>query len=583
MSAGRSPRVPTRVVLQAGEFRDFALKNQSVDAFLIYKKALQEHLRPAAWLGCGIAAVAAVLATMLAAVWVGGELTLKNMLVQQFNNPVLWVLDALPLVYAAWGQVSQVSLGERTTELIFRETESLRERTVALERRATRAALFDPLTDLPNRVLLRDRLEQAIKLLGDSSDRGEILIVLIDLVRFREINESIGHHNGDRVLRSVASRLDALRPVRSTLARIGSDEFAMLISAPRGTIDAEGMANAVHDALEPNFDTSEVTVTVRARIGAARYPAHGSNADVLLRRADVATEQAKAGNKLGGLVMYSPEQDRYSPERLTLMTELRSSIEQGELRLHYQPKLNANNLRPVGVEALVRWEHPTRGMVPPGEFIEMAESTGFITDITHWVLGQGMHDCAQFRQQGLDLTLAVNVAAQTLLDADFPSLVASLLKRHHMEADRLVLEITETTVMVDEDNTARILNRLSDSGVRISIDDFGTGYSSLYYLRKLPFSELKIDRSFVMDMLQNKNDAAIVNATVQLAHNLGMTVVAEGVESDAHVSQLLQYGADKLQGFRFTPALPADELPGWLERWNTIELNQMLDESFVAS
>ena len=276
--------------------------------------------------------------------------------------------------------------------------------------------------------------------------------------------------------------------------------------------------------------------------------------------------------------MYSPDQDRYSPRRLTLMSELRSSIEHEELELHYQPKLEALTLKPVGMEALVRWRHPQHGLVPPVEFVTMAETTGFINDITRWVLGRGLEDCARMQAQGIDMVLAVNVAAQTLLDDDFPELVLGLLAKHHLPAEQLVLEITETTIMVDEETTSRILGRLSDAGVRFSIDDFGTGYSSLYYLRKLPFSEIKIDRSFVFDMLSNPNDATIVNATVQLAHNLGMSAVAEGVESDAQVAHLLQLNTDTLQGFRFTPALPVADFIAWVNHWNTEERRQLLDD-----
>ena len=546
-----------------------------------FRDALRARLQPIAWFGALIALIAVLLATMLSAIWLEGDLSWRTMLSQQRSNPVLWVLDLLPLIYAAWGQLSQVALRKQTTELIHQETESLRERTAALERRASRATLFDPLTDLPNRVLFRDRLEQAIQLDGNLGK--QVLILLIDLVRFREINESIGHRNGDRILRSVAMRLDAIRPVRSTLARIGSDEFAWLVTLPSAAVTPEALASSIHDALVPHFETAGASVSVRACIGAALYPSHGTNADVLLRRADVATDKAKRSNTRGGLVMYAEDLDQFSPQRLTLMSELRNSIAREELELHYQPKLEALTLKPVGMEALVRWRHPAHGLVPPGEFVSMAESTGFINDITRWVLSQGLHDCAQMQTQGLGMVLAVNVAAQTLLDDDFPDLVFGLLAKHHLPANQLILEITETTVMVDEETTARILGRLSDAGVRFSIDDFGTGYSSLYYLRKLPFSEIKIDRSFVFDMLTNKNDGTIVKATVQLAHNLGMTVVAEGVETDAQVAHLLQLNADKLQGFRFTPALPVDEYIAWVDRWNREERPQMLDDTADAA
>ena len=227
------------------------------DSLTGYRRAVRTRLQPIAWFGCAIAVVAVVLATMLAAVWLDGELTPQAMLHQQRTNPVLWVLDLLPLIYAAWGQLSAVALREQTTTLIHQETESLRQRTAALERRVSRAAFFDPLTDLPNRVLFRDRLEQAISLDGDSGKA--ILVMLIDLVRFREINESIGHHHGDRILRSVALRLDAVRPVRSTLARIGSDEFAWLVTAPGGTVDPEWLAASIHDALEPRCSRTTAT------------------------------------------------------------------------------------------------------------------------------------------------------------------------------------------------------------------------------------------------------------------------------------------------------------------------------------
>ncbi|HEX7301112.1 MAG TPA: EAL domain-containing protein [Solirubrobacteraceae bacterium] len=426
-------------------------------------------------------------------------------------------------------------------------------------RRLRHQASHDTLTDLPNRTALHERGASALA--AARRHGGLAALLLIDIDRFKEVNDTMGHEQGDQLLIEVADRLrDALRR-GDVLARLGGDEFAVLAVLPhRGALGE--VATRLHAALVRPFDVGGVAVELGASIGIAVQPDHGHDVSALLRRADVAMYQAKlAGTQIE---TYHASRDPYSPERLTLLGELRHAIDHDELVLHFQPKVALGSGRVVGVEALVRWQHPERGLLAPGDFLSLAERTGLITDVTHWVLEAAVRQCAQWREEGTDLPVAINLAAANIVDMTLPARVAETLRRWDLPGHCLECEISEDTVMGDPRRATEVLERLRALGVRLSLDDFGTGHSSLSYLKRLPLDEVKIDRSFVSAMAAEASDAAIVRSTIDLARHLGLDVVAEGVETEDVLDMLHALDCDIAQGFLLSRPLPAAELDGWL-------------------
>jgi diguanylate cyclase (GGDEF)-like protein len=422
----------------------------------------------------------------------------------------------------------------------------------AASRRLRHQAVHDALTGLPNRSLLHSRAERALR--GD----GLAAMLLIDLDRFKEVNDTLGHDYGDELLVEAAARLSRAVRRGDTLARLGGDEFAVLLEdlPHRGAV-AE-LAGRLQDALREPIALRGVAIELEASIGVALYPDHGTTGSTLLKRADVAMYDAKRSGH--GVVTYTADRDPYSADRLGMLAELRRAIEHDELVLHYQPKVALPAGDVIGLEALVRWQHPTRGLLAPGEFVPLAEHTGAIADLTRWVI-----DHALSQQRAWGLPIAVNLAAANVVDVTLPDAIAALLERHGVPGDRLECEISEHTVMADPVRAGEVLNRLRALGVRLSLDDFGTGHSSLSYLKRLPLDEVKIDRSFVAGMIQDENDAVIVRSTIDLARNLGLTVVAEGVETAEIMGELAGLRCDTAQGFHISRPVPADELSAWLQ------------------
>jgi diguanylate cyclase (GGDEF)-like protein len=429
------------------------------------------------------------------------------------------------------------------------------------QRRIRQQALSDALTGLPNRTLLLDRAAQAIR----QADRELVpaALLLIDLDRFKEVNDTLGHHCGDQLLVQVGQRLRAALRGVDTVARLGGDEFAVLLPRITTGEGAVTVAGKLQAALQEPFTLQGLALEVEASIGLALYPEHGSDPDELLQRADIAMYVAKDTH--AGFVLFDPRQDQHSPRRLALLGELRRAIEGRQLLLHYQPKIDAHSGQVLGVEALVRWQHPTHGLVPPAEFIPLAERTGLIGPLTHYVMDAALHQCRDWRQAGHELPVAVNVSARRLLDLAFPDEVAELLARWEVPARLLVVEITESAIMADPAHAMQILGRLNQMGVGLSIDDFGTGYSSMAYLKSLPVHELKVDRSFVSQMTSNSSDAVIVRSTVDLGRNLGLRVVAEGVEDQTTLEALDALGCDAVQGYHVSRPVTPDDLIDWLE------------------
>jgi len=510
--------------------------------------------------GVLIAAVAIVIATLGVAFTQTGRITVDGIIEAQRSNVTLWILDVMPFVFAFWGQYVSSMIAYEAGAMLVDQTSELRAQAIALEAQATRNATHDPLTGLPNRFLFKDRLAQA--LLAAARQQRRVAVLVMDIDRFKEINEAMGPYNGDRLLKQVATRLQAALQEPESVARLGGDEYAVLAPDLAELKAVGAVVKKVEKAMEMPFMLEQLKLDVRGSIGIAIYPEHGTDPDTLLQRADVAMYAAKRNH--AGFLVYSPKYDEYSPQRLTLMGELRAALENEGLVLHYQPKVDLRNGKVEEVEVLVRWNHPRHGLMYPDEFIPLAERTGLIKALTLWVLHKALDQSSAWRKQGLDLGVAVNLSAQVLFDLDLPDIIAGALAARDVPPQRLILEITESAIMVDKDRAMLIVSRISDMGVRIAIDDFGTGYSSLSYLSKMPVNEIKIDKSFVLDMAENSTHAVIVHATIELGHNLGLAVIGEGVENAAMFQRLRELGCDAAQGYYMTRPLDESEFSAWL-------------------
>jgi diguanylate cyclase (GGDEF)-like protein/PAS domain S-box-containing protein len=423
-------------------------------------------------------------------------------------------------------------------------------------------ARHDALTGLPNRMLFRDRIEQEIT--AARHDGGCAAVAVMDLDGFKEVNDSLGHHAGDALLMQIGERLRKLLRSSDVLSRLGGDEFGLLISKPRSTADIQPVIDKVRRALEEPVVVEDLPLTIEASIGIAVFPQDGEDVETLLRRADMAMYCAK--EEKSGFAYFDSERKEADPARLTLVSELRRAIDQRELVLFYQPKATLANGAVESVEALLRWNHPARGIVPPDEFIPLAQQTGLIKPLTLYVIDDALRQCRAWSREGLTLSVAVNLSVRNLLDVEFPEQVSRLLKKRKVNPALLELEITESTMLADPMRTKVVLEKLSAMGVSLSIDDFGTGYSSLAYLSQLPVNEIKIDRSFVMNMDASENDAVIVRSTIDLGRNLGLQVVAEGVETRQAWNELAELGCTLAQGYYLSRPIPADELTAWLKQ-----------------
>jgi diguanylate cyclase (GGDEF)-like protein len=422
--------------------------------------------------------------------------------------------------------------------------------------RLTHDSLHDALTGLANRQCFQSRLRTAL-----SQPRPDAAVMLLDLDRFKEINDTLGHHHGDLLIREIAARIAETAPVIATVSRLGGDEFALLVPGLDDKAAVE-LAHRIRKAIKEPCTLDGVSIEVDASIGIAVAPEHGTDDSVLLKRADMAMYAAKSAHS--GVEIYDRERDEYSPRRLALASRLRTAIHGGEMLLHYQPQVLAATGEIVGAEALIRWQHPEYGMVPPIEFIPIAEQSGLIGELTRWVLETAIKQLADWRRQGLDIGVSVNASMRNLLDATITERITELLAQHHIPTGMLTLEITETQMMNDPGRTLPLLHRLEAHGVRLSVDDFGTGYSSLSYLNDLPVHEVKIDKSFILRVDgDNRSNDPIVRAIVSMSHHLGLETVAEGVEDAAAERALAALGCTRLQGYHIARPMPAEDLPRW--------------------
>ncbi len=425
-------------------------------------------------------------------------------------------------------------------------------------------ALHDRLTGLPNRELLQDRLEQ--QRLQAEREQDTLALCLLDLDRFKDINDTLGHAVGDALIAQLANRLRSALRRSDTLARIGGDEFAIILTGA-GAEQARRVADKLIHTIEEPVSVDGENFYLSASCGIALYPDHGRDGATLLRHADTAMFSAKRNGEQ--IVIYTPKLDQWDRKRLALIPDLRHAIERGELQLHYQPKVDIRSGRLVGAEALARWDHPHLGPIPPATFIRLAEHTGLIKPLTRWVLKQAFADLRELAERGHTLQVSINLSALDLLDPKLHQHITALAKAHRIDPAQVTLELTETEVMTNPERSRQALEALCRQGFRIALDDFGTGYASLENLRRLPVGEIKIDRSFVANLQQQGDDAAIVRATISLAEALGLDLVAEGVENN-DVAQLLdEYGCRVLQGYFIARPMSKENLLQWLEGGQT--------------
>ena len=444
------------------------------------------------------------------------------------------------------------------------------ERTMAAEV-LRRQALHDGLTGLPNRTLLNDRLRQALQ--HSQTTEEPVALLLMDLDQFKEVNDALGHDHGDRLLIEMSRRLQRVLRDIDTIARLGGDEFAVLLTINADERGALAVAARVRESLEEPFQLGGISVQTSASIGVALYPGHANDAETLAQRADVAMYTAKRAG--GGIALYSPEHDQSSVRRLALLGELRSAIEEDQLLLHYQPTLDLRTGYVRTAEALVRWQHPEHGLMPPAEFIELAEVSGTIQVLTRWVITTAVRQMVEWQRRGVDLAVAVNLSVRNLYEPELVPWLAGVLAQFGVDAKALEFEITESELMDDPLLAMEVLGRLKSLGVATSIDDFGTGYSSLSYLKHLPIDQLKIDRSFVGNMVHDESDLTIVRSTIDLSHNLGLVVVAEGVEDLATLQLLAELGCDRAQGYALSRPVAAPDFEQW---WHDEDQRQTLLE-----
>jgi diguanylate cyclase (GGDEF)-like protein/PAS domain S-box-containing protein len=432
------------------------------------------------------------------------------------------------------------------------------ERTMAAEV-LRRQALHDGLTGLPNRTLLNERMRSAIR---SSQGTGEkVALLVMDLDQFKDVNDALGHDQGDRLLIEVSRRLQKVLRHVDTIARLGGDEFAVLV-ADADADAAQGVADQIRETLEQPFQLGGISLQTMGSIGIALYPDHATDVEGLAQRADVAMYSAKRSGV--GVSLYSSEHDQSSVRRLALLGELRSAINDGDLILHYQPSLDLDTGVAHSCEALVRWEHPQHGLMPPGEFIELAEVSGLIHPMTRWIIDQALTQIRTWLDQGIEMTVGVNLSVRNLYDRELVPWLSDLLIERGVDAHLLKLEVTESELMDDPLLALEVLGKLKALGTPTSIDDFGTGYSSLAYLKHLPIDELKIDKSFVGNMINDTSDLTIVRSTIDLSHNLGMSVVAEGVEDGETLRRLADLGCDRAQGYFVSRPVPAEQFTAWV-------------------
>ena len=515
--------------------------------------------------GLIIAITTIVTTTLLVSYQMTGTISLASFIYVQNHNFALRILDFLPFIFTYWGQKAGYDIASHAGKLVVEQTDDLRAESTSWKQRSLHEATHDAQTGLPNRVMFYEKLRDEIA--STAGTQKSVTILFLDLDSFKEINDTLGNANGDQILKYLATRLQRSVAGTDTLARMGGDEFALLLGTAAGFVTGIDVALRIQRILAEPFKVEGHQIEISASIGIAHCPAHARDVDALIQCAEIASHAAKRTIK--GFVMYAPELKHENPRRLMLTGDLRKAIEDEYLELYYQPKVSFHKGEVVGAEALLRWNHPEYGFISPDEFTRIAERARLIRPMTNMVIKKSVRQLQAWHDAGLDINLSANISVRDLGDPELPDTIAGILANSHIDPARLTLEITESSIMDKPEQALPVINRLDDLKLHLSIDDFGTGYSSLAYLSKLPVHELKIDKSFVLGMRKNQSDHTIVKATIDLGHNLNMQVTAEGIEDQQTWETLKQIGCDLGQGYYMSPPLPESEFMKWLtdSRW----------------
>lgn len=485
-------------------------------------------------------------------------------------HPIGLVAKALTAESTGGSSVKLPDVKTQETKDLVTAFSNMRKQVHVRQMQLEHQALHDALTGLPNRKFILNKLISEIE---SADDNHSLALLVMDLDRFKEINDTLGHHVGDEVLKRVGERLVRLMDKDITISRLGGDEFAFVVSNLEHHTQAVNVAEETIEALEQIVEIEHYRIYVGASVGIAYYPQHGKDANTLIQRADVAMYEAK--KSACGYAVYDLDKDQNSVGRLAIVRDLKNAIDDNSLCLHFQPKSEVASGEVLGVEALLRWSHPELGIIPPEEIVEVAEQTGLIRPLTNWVLNTAIYQCAQWLIRGIHARVAVNLSVKNLQDKDLTNEVKHLLNVWQVPPSYLELEITESAMMADPIRAVEVLKELDIMGIHLSVDDFGTGFSSLAYLKSLPVDELKIHKSFVVDMCRVENDAVIVKSTIDLAHNLGLKVIAEGVQDKQTWEMLSLLGCDTIQGYYISCPLTAKDLEDWLRKnqWDTREMH----------
>lgn len=522
-------------------------------------KLLKGSVSKYAWYGLSIALLSIIIATIAVCYTQEGLITLPGLIHAQQTNVAIWTLNLTPFIFTFWGQYVSNMIAMEASAMVVDQTAEMRMHTTALEEQVMHDMTHDSLTGLPNRALFIDRLSQA---LAFEQHTRKLAVISLYIFQLKEINNSLGHYNGDRVLKQMAVRLQGVVQKPNTIAHTGDYQFGVLIPNIESQQEAITFAKKILKAFNTAFALEDINLNIHPNIGIVLSPEHGVDSDTLLQRATVAMEVAY--NRGLNYLAYSTTLDKNSHRHLVLMHELQKAIANNELTLYYQPKINFASDH-ILAEALLRWNHSQYGFMEPDKFIPVAERTGLLKPLTNWVITNALKQCAQWNREGLPVNISLNISTSDLMNVELPDKIAGQLAYFGVPHDSLILEITESSIMKDQERSLRMLNKLASTGIQISIDDFGTGYSSLAYLSRLPAKELKIDKSFVLKMQQEKEDNIIVKATIDLGHNLGLNVVAEGVETEAVFKELKELKCDTVQGYYISKPLKKEDFVIWMK------------------
>jgi len=522
---------------------------------------LKARAHKESYIGLGIAVLSILLATALSCYIDYDEVTFWNLVDVHRMNPTMMILDSFAFMFPIWGQYSSGLLRREATEIMDVYTHQVEQQSELLDQERVFLASHDPITELPNKYLFSDRLETAVKL--GNGGKKFLSVLYLQVSNLKDIADTLGPSWSDLVIKQLGVRLKSVIRPGDTVARVEGDIFGILDLNSTAESENQDFVKSIRSTIRPSFEIGGMKISVEVNFGVAYFPSHGVNSGTLMQNVGIATFIASKSHN--GYSVYNPKFDDKTPKSLTLMGDFIQAIENNEFELFFQPKIKLSTMTTTGVEVLVRWRHSKHGLIFPGEFISLAENTHHISLLTQYIIEKAFAFGKSCQEQGLNLKISVNLSPKDLLDPELPDRILGTLHRHGTDPADFIFEITEGCLLTDPNRTLAILNRIHGLGFGISIDDFGTGYSSLAYLKKLPVQEIKIDRSFVMEMRKNHSDKVIVKATVDLAHNLGLSITAEGIE-DAEVANDLQaMGCDIGQGYYFAKGLSHQDLMEWLK------------------